>query len=126
MTTKGVKLYNLSADAVTPERNDGMNEYLQYAYVFVWGILAVLTFIIGTRQGVYAFVLSAFFVFMTVWYALNSFGGIPMFEGTLGIVFKCISLAFLAIVVFMFYLSKKKRREQSDAEAAESNETDED
>ncbi len=90
-----------------------MSEYLQYAYVFVWGILAVLTFIIGVKQGVYAFVMSAFFVFMTVWYALNSFGNIPMFEGMLGIIFKCVATAFLAAVIVMYFHSKKKSRSEN-------------
>lgn len=98
------------------ERNDIVSEYLQYAYVFVWGILAVLTFIIGIKQGLYAFVMSAFFVFMTVWYALNSFGNIPMFEGTLGIIFKCIAIAFLAAVILMYFHSKKKNRTKSSSD----------
>ena len=101
------------------ERNDIVSEYLQYAYVFVWGILAVLTFIIGIKQGVNAFVMSAFFVFMTVWYALNSFGNIPMFDGTLGIIFKCVATAFLAVVIVMYFHSKKKSRSKDSSDDSE-------
>lgn len=99
-----------------------MSEYLQYAYVFVWAALAVLTFIIGIKQDIYAFVLSLFFVFMTVWYALNSFGGIAMFEGALGIAFRCIAVAFLAVVAYMYFRKKKSKAAQSDEISDDSNE----
>lgn len=99
-----------------------MSEYLQYAYVFVWGALAVLTFIIGKKQDLYYFVLSLFFVFMTVWYALNSFGGIAMFEGALGIAFRCIALLFLAAVVFVYFLRKKSKAAQSNENTDDSEE----
>ncbi len=99
-----------------------MTEYLQYAYVFVWAALAVLSFIIGFKQGKYGFILSAFFVFMTVWYALNSFGGLEMFEGTLGIVFKCIAVACLAGAVALLFFERKKRNQQ--AEEATENQKD--
>lgn len=85
-----------------------MNDFLAYAYVFLWGILAILMFFTGRKQGPFAYVLSLFFVYMTVWYALDSFFGYPMFEGTLSIVFKCVLIGFLALFVAVYFLSKRK------------------
>ena len=43
-------------------------------YVFLWAALAVLVLIIGRKELVLAALMSAFFVFMTVWYGLRAFG----------------------------------------------------
>ncbi|MCD8026144.1 MAG: hypothetical protein LUF33_04230 [Clostridiales bacterium] len=94
-----------------------MTDFMQYAYVFLWGILAVLMFAAGRRQGPAAYLLSLFFVFMTVWYALRSFGGYEMFDGTLGIIFKCIIIAFLLLFVGAYFLLKRKN--QSDNSGAD-------
>ncbi len=100
-----------------------MTEYLQYAYVFVWALLAILTFIIGIKQGKYGFVLSGFFVFMTVWYALNSFGGIDMFSGALGIVFRVIAVACLVGAVVLLYFERKKRLAGNDSNTSSDEDT---
>lgn len=81
---------------------------MQYAYVFLWAALAVLLFAAGFKQGAFAFVMSGFFVFMTVWYALRAFGGYPMFDGTLGVVFRCVLGAFLALIILVYFLSKRR------------------
>ena len=57
--------------------------FLNYAYVFLWAALAVLVLIIGRKELVLAALMSAFFVFMTVWYGLRAFGGIAMFNATI-------------------------------------------
>lgn len=85
-----------------------MNEFLQNLYVFLWAVLALLTFIIGVKQkAVYAFVVSAFFIFMTVWYALNTFAGYKMFEGSLGIVFKVVLVVALILFIGFYIISKR-------------------
>lgn len=45
---------------------------------------------------------------MTVWYALNTFAGYDMFNGTAGIIFKAVLVAFLAAFVGFYVLSKRK------------------
>lgn len=87
-----------------------MGEFLQYAYVFLWAALAILMFATGFKQGAFAFVLSGCFVFMTVWYALRAFGGYPMFDGTLGIVFRCILGVFLAVIILVYFINKRKKQ----------------
>ena len=76
-------------------------------YVFLWAALAVLVLIIGRKELVLAALMSAFFVFMTVWYGLRAFGGIAMFDGVLGIIFKCILLAFALLLGAVWYCRRK-------------------
>ncbi|MGN0503225.1 MAG: hypothetical protein ACI4HN_09895 [Ruminococcus sp.] len=86
-----------------------MTDFLQNLYVILWGVLALLTFAIGIKQkAAYAFVISAFFVFMTVWYALDTYSGMDMFAGVFGIVFKVVLVAVLALFVGFYFLSKRR------------------
>ena len=86
-----------------------MTDFLQNIYVILWGALALLTFAIGIKQkAAYAFVISAFFVFMTVWYALDAYSGIVMFTGTFGIVYKVVLGIFLVLIVGAYILSKRR------------------
>ena len=78
-------------------------EFLQYATVFLWAALAVLVLVVGRREG-------PFFVFMTVWYALRAFGGIAMFDGVLGIVFKCVLGAFAVALGLVWFFKRKSNQ----------------
>ncbi len=89
-----------------------MADFLQYIYVFLWGALAVLMFVTGFKQGAVAFVLSLFFVFMTVWYAFKSFGGYPMFEGELGIIFRCVLGGFFALFIVIYFMTKLRKNKK--------------
>lgn len=86
-----------------------MTEFLQSGAVFLWLALAVLTFIIGRKQGAAGYLLTVFFVFMAVWYALRAFWGLPVFDGMLSYVFRGILLVFLVIIVFVWYNGRKSR-----------------
>lgn len=86
-----------------------MTDFLQYAYVFLWGILAVYTFAVAKRVGALSYVISLFFVFMTVWFALRAFGGFDMMNGTLGIIFRIIVGVFLAVFVVAYIIGKKRK-----------------
>ncbi len=91
-----------------------MSDFLQNAYVFLWAILAIVIFAAALKSQkstrAMAFVLSLFFVFMTIWYGLRSFGGYAMFEGTMGIIFKAVLGIFLAALVIIYLISKRKSR----------------
>lgn len=84
-----------------------MSDFMQYAYVFLWAALAVLTFFIGRRQGVFGYLLSLFFVFMAIWYGLRAFGNLPVFEGIPGYVFRGFLIGFLIVIVYIWWRSKK-------------------
>lgn len=84
--------------------------FLQYAYVFLWAILAVMVIIVGRKEGLLAYVIAAFFVFMTVWYGIRAFGGVDMFGGVLGIVFKCILGAFAVALAAIWIIKRRGRK----------------
>ena len=82
-------------------------EFLQYATVFLWAALAVLVLVVGRKEGLLALVMAAFFVFMTVWYALRTFGGIAMFDGVLGIIFKCVLGVFAVLLGLVWFFKRR-------------------
>ncbi len=84
--------------------------FLQYAYVFLWAILAVMVIVVGRKEGLLAYVMAAFFVFMTIWYGIRAFGGIDMFGGVLGIVFKCVLGAFAAALAAVWILKRRGKK----------------
>ena len=87
-----------------------MSDFLQNFYVYLWAALAVLMLGISIKYKgstrATGLVLTIFFVFMTVWYGLRSFGGIAMFDGALGIIFKVILGVFLAALVIIYLVSR--------------------
>ena len=88
-----------------------MTDFMQNVYVILWGVLALLTFAVGIKhKAPYAFIMSACFVFMTVWYALDAYSGIVMFAGTFGIVYKVVLGIFLVLIVGAYILSRRRGR----------------
>lgn len=86
-----------------------MTDFLQYVYVFVWGILAVLMFFTGRKHGAFAYVLSLFFLYMGVWYGLEAFLGLPMFDGAFSIIFRCVLAVFLILMIGVCIVAKHKK-----------------
>lgn len=87
-----------------------MSDFLQNIYVYLWAALAVFMLGISIKYKgstrAMGFVLTLFFVFMTVWYGLRTFGGFAMFDGALGITFKVILGVFLAGLVIIYLVSR--------------------
>lgn len=81
-------------------------------YFILWAIIALYMFVSAKKLGKLSYVIGGFFSFMTVWYAMNSFSGIAMFEGILGIVFKCIVGAFLLGFVLIYVIGKYKKNKE--------------
>lgn len=82
--------------------------FLNYAYVFLWAALAVMVAVVGRKEGLLALVMAAFFVFMTVWYGIRAFGGVAMFDGILGVIFKCVLGAFAAAMAVIWIIKRRK------------------
>lgn len=89
-----------------------MGDFLQNIYVYLWAVLAILMFATAVKNrkafGATALVLALFFVFMTVWYGLRTFGGYAMFDGTPGIIFKAVLGVFAVILVIAYLIYRKK------------------
>ena len=93
-----------------------MTAFLQNFYVVLWALLAVLCFFIGRKQGAAGYLLSIFFVFMTVWYGLRTFAGLPVFEGVLSYVFRGVLLVFLAVIIAVWYRGRKAKPKEQHGE----------
>ena len=81
--------------------------FIHYFYVFLWAVLAVLCFFIGRKHGLVGYLLTVFFLFMSIWYGLEAFGGLPVFDGVMGHVFRGVLIVFLIVVVFIWYRGRK-------------------
>ena len=88
-------------------------DFLQYFYVILWAALAVLMFFTGRKQGTFAYMLSGFFVFMTIWYGLDTFSDYNMFEGVMSLVFRGVMLVFLVLFILVYFLLKKKNTDDT-------------
>lgn len=78
-------------------------------YFILWAVIALYMFVSAKKLGSLCYLIGGFFSFMTVWYAVNSFSGIAMFDGVLGIVFKCIVGTFLLAFVLIYAIGKYKK-----------------
>lgn len=83
-------------------------ESIKSFYFILWAIIALYMFVSARKIGSLCYLIGGFFSFMTVWYAMNTFSEIAMFEGIVGIVFKCIVGAFLLAFVLIYAIGKYK------------------
>lgn len=81
--------------------------FLDYLYVFLWAALGVLSFFIARKIGVTGYLLTVLFGFMTVWYGLRAFGGLPVFDGVWGHVFRGVMIVFLIVIALIWYRSRR-------------------
>ena len=96
-----------------------MTQFMQYAYVFLWAALAVLMIFIGRKYGVFGYLFSLFFALLTVWYGLRAFGGLPVFEGVPGFIFRGLLIVFLAVIVYKWWRSRKSSTQNGNEETEE-------
>ena len=61
-------------------------ETIKNFYFILWAIIALYMFVSAKKLGSLCYIIGGFFSLMTVWYEMNSFSGIAMFDGVLGIV----------------------------------------
>ena len=96
-----------------------MTQFMQYAYVFLWAALAVLMLFVGRKYGVFGYLLSVFFVILTIWYGLRSFGGLEVFEGVPGYIFRGMLIIFLAVILYIWWRSRKNSAQNNSDEPEE-------
>ena len=84
-------------------------DIMQYFYVFLWLALAVLVVVIGRKEGILAVVMALFFVFMAVWFGLRAFARIAVFDGVLGIVFRCVLAAYAVALGIVWYVKRFRK-----------------
>lgn len=85
-------------------------DFIQYIYVYLWAFLAVMTIVVGRKEGALSFVMAGFFVFLAVWYGIRAFAGIAMFDGVLGVIFRCTAAAFAVAMGLVWYLKRRGKK----------------
>ena len=95
-----------------------MTAFMQYTYVFLWAALAVLMFFVGRKYGLYGYLLSIFFAVLTIWYGLRAFGGLPVFEGVPGYIFRGMLIVFLIVIIYIWWRSRKSSTQKKNEETA--------
>ena len=96
-----------------------MTQFMQYAYVFLWAAIAVLMFFVGRKHGVFGYRLSLFCTILIVWYGLRAFGGLPVFDGVPGYIFRGMLIVFLVVIVYMWWRSRKTPPQNGNEETKE-------
>lgn len=82
---------------------------MNVVYLILWGLLAVYCFCMAHKISPILYLGGVFFIFMLGWRIADLVIEVDMFAGTLGWIFKGISVVFLiALLVFYFIIRKKQ------------------
>lgn len=80
-----------------------------FFYAGVWAVVALFLFVMAIKESKLFFLVSGLFGFMSIWWLVNEFVEVNLFEGVYGIVFRVIvGLVLLALLII--YAMKKKGR----------------
>lgn len=77
-------------------------------YLVLWAGLGAYCIFMARKLSPILYILGGFFVFMFTWYLINDLTPIDMFGGTLNLVFRGICVVFLAAVVILYVIVKRK------------------
>ncbi|MCH5303769.1 MAG: hypothetical protein J1E41_02800 [Ruminococcus sp.] len=80
-------------------------------YLVVWGALAIYLIYSARKISPILYILGGFFVFMFAWNLINNLTAFDMFAGAYNIVFRGICLVFLAVLVIIYIMIKKKPKQ---------------
>lgn len=85
-----------------------MGGFMNYIYSALWFIIAIYLFYQGIKQTKALFMLSAFFLYMSVWYLIDAIlPGIDMFNGVYGIIFRCVAGVVLIVCIIAYIRYRK-------------------
>lgn len=89
---------------------------MNYVYSVMWLLIAVMLIKMGIKESKLYLIFSIYFTFNAVWWFISAVTSADMFHGTLGWVFRGITLAFLIIgVAYYFLVERKKPRKNDDS-----------
>lgn len=83
---------------------------MSYVYSVMWLIIAIILVFMAIKENKILLIFSVYFLFNAVWWFLSAATAYDMFHGTLGWVFRGVTLVFV-IAGGIFYLSMKKKTE---------------
>lgn len=86
-----------------------MEDFSGYIYSAMWFIIAIYLFYQAFRQSKFMFFLSAFFLYMSIWYLIDTLmPDINLFEGIYVIIFRCIAAVVLIVCITVYVRYKRE------------------
>lgn len=82
-----------------------------YVYAAMWAVIAIYLFVTAKRINKALYIVGGLFSFMAVWWLVNEFVSINLFEGIYGIVFRVIVGVVLAALIIIYLISKKRNKD---------------
>ena len=79
-------------------------------YLAVWAILAAYCIYSAHKLSPILYVLGGFFVFMFGWRLADTLLPISLFAGIYNIIFRAIAIVFLAVIIFLYIMIKRKQK----------------
>lgn len=80
-------------------------------YLVLWAGLGLYCIISARKLSPILYILGGFFVFMFTWYLINDLIPTDLFSGVYNIVFRGICVVFLAVVILIYLMIKRKPKE---------------
>ena len=77
----------------------------------MWAIIAVYLFVTAFKLNKVLFLGSGLFAFMSVWWLVNEFTEVNMFEGQYGLIFRIVVAVVLIGFLIVYFLTKRRNKD---------------
>ncbi|MCI7085832.1 MAG: hypothetical protein PUB41_07685 [bacterium] len=82
-----------------------------YVYAGMWAIIAVYLFVTAFKLNKVLFLGSGLFAFMSVWWLVNEFTEVNLFEGQYGLIFRIVVAVVLIGFLIVYFLTKRRNKD---------------
>lgn len=82
-----------------------------YIYAGMWAIIAVYLFVTAFKLNKVLFLGSGLFAFMSVWWLVNEFTEVNLFEGQYGLIFRIVVAVVLIGFLIVYFLTKRRNKD---------------
>ncbi len=94
-----------------------MDAFSGYVYTALWFVVAIYMAYLAIKHSKFFFVLSGFFLFMSVWYLINELTpDIDMFAGTYQWIFRAVAMCILIVIIIAYIIYKKSVKNEDSSE----------
>lgn len=80
-------------------------------YAGMWAIIAVYLFVTAFKLNKVLFLGSGLFAFMSVWWLVNEFTEVNLFEGQYGLIFRIVVAVVLIGFLIVYFLTKRRNKD---------------
>ena len=82
-----------------------------YVYAGMWAIIAVYLFVTAFKLNKVLFLGSGLFAFMSVWWLVNEFTEVNLFECQYGLIFRIVVAVVLIGFLIVYFLTKRRNKD---------------